>query len=236
MTTIRGCVIAFDWPDEHLQYIREQMKSGELVAKIAEEINELWGVNYKPGTIYHKALRDGMYRPKRRRLNWTLEQKSFLNELKISGCTVDEIVKIFNEKYGTNYSRSAINNVVYRGRYHEELIKRRDRRAHPVGAEIFRAVGTARRWVIKIAEQNKWKLKSHFIWEKHYGPVKKGCVIRQIDGNPHNFAIENLEMVSRRLHMNLNKIHYVSLPAELKPSVKLIAELEIAISDRSKDR
>lgn len=46
----------------------------------------------------------------------------------------------------------------------------------------------------------------HLAWEKHSGePVPKGCVIHHKDGNKHNNAFENLELLTIEDHSSLHK-------------------------------
>lgn len=54
---------------------------------------------------------------------------------------------------------------------------------------------------IKIAEPNKWKPYSHYIWEKHFGEIPKGYLIHHKDRNALNDNIENLELMSRAEHL-----------------------------------
>jgi hypothetical protein len=64
----------------------------------------------------------------------------------------------------------------------------------PIGHETMRSDDY---WWVKIAEK-KWELKHRLLWEKHNGPIPPGMLIIFRDGNPHNFSLDNLEMITRK--------------------------------------
>lgn len=64
---------------------------------------------------------------------------------------------------------------------------------------------------VKVAEPNKFRLKHHIVWEKHYGPIKKGENIQFKDGNPQNCNIDNLYLISRKEQM-LENSGAINLP------------------------
>lgn len=52
---------------------------------------------------------------------------------------------------------------------------------------------------IRIAK-GKWVQYRRWLWEQHHGPIPKGYVIRSKNGDPINFTIEDLEMISQADH------------------------------------
>ena len=50
----------------------------------------------------------------------------------------------------------------------------------------------------------RWVRKAVWVWEQVHGPVPKGHAILQLDGDPANCAIDNLECVRRSLFPFLN--------------------------------
>lgn len=80
---------------------------------------------------------------------------------------------------------------------------------------------------IKIKEPRTWKAKHLLTWERHYGPVPEGMMIKFKDGNKTYCAIDNLELVSRAENMILNQMKYSDLPEELKESARLVAKVTI---------
>ena len=89
-------------------------------------------------------------------------------------------------------------------------------------------------FIIKIAERNpntgfptRYKHKHVCIWEKEHGPVPKGMVVAFIDGDKNNVDLANLMLISRALLLNLNRHGYKEVPAELKPSVLALSNLQV---------
>jgi hypothetical protein len=74
----------------------------------------------------------------------------------------------------------------------------------PVGSETIRrqaGTGTLRGWV-KIAEPNIWQPRAVYVWEQANGKVPEGLVVHHIDHNALNDAIENLELKTRKEHVD----------------------------------
>ena len=92
--------------------------------------------------------------------------------------------------------------------------------------------------MVKVAERNPWngqptmyRPKHIVLWESVHGKVPPGSIVRFIDNNKKlNFDISDLELVSRQEHLYLNRNGYTELPAELKPTMKAIAKVEIKLS------
>lgn len=89
--------------------------------------------------------------------------------------------------------------------------------------------------LIKVAEPNpytdaktRYRLKHHVIWEKDNGPIPSGNVVRFKDNNLLNCTIDNLEMVTKAEHLQMNKLGYANLPLEIKPTAKACAQLTAA--------
>lgn len=96
----------------------------------------------------------------------------------------------------------------------------------PVGTELAKDGDYL--WV-KIAEPNVWRQKHRLIWEEKNGPQPKGAAIIFLDGNKTNFADDNLQLVTRRELLQLNRNKYTQAPSELKPSVLAVSKLQSAV-------
>lgn len=76
---------------------------------------------------------------------------------------------------------------------------------------------------VKIAEPNKRKLKQRLIYEQHYGEIPKGYVVTFLNGDKHDFRIENLMLISQAENLRLNNRKIRTADEELtKASIGLI--------------
>lgn len=65
--------------------------------------------------------------------------------------------------------------------------------------------GETRQW-IKVAEPNKWKLYSVYLWETYNGmKPPKGYVIHHINKDKLDDRIDNLKLLSRSEHINIHR-------------------------------
>jgi len=72
-----------------------------------------------------------------------------------------------------------------------------------------------------------WRHKQVVVWEQLHGPVPPGMVVAFKDGNRAHCDIENLELRSRGEHLALNRVRYNHVDMELRPTVRLLADLAI---------
>lgn len=54
----------------------------------------------------------------------------------------------------------------------------------------------------------KWVELHVYLWEKEYGPIPEGKILRFKDGNHRNCVLENLELIDRVKNMDLNRNYY----------------------------
>lgn len=75
----------------------------------------------------------------------------------------------------------------------------------PLGSEVFREGYV----MVKVAQPNIWRFKSHIVWEEHNGAIPPGHIITYKDGDPLNCDIDNLILISRRVSqiMSLKGLH-----------------------------
>lgn len=106
-------------------------------------------------------------------------------------------------KKGRPAGPGAIKKGEHRGRGTEFKKGHISNKALPVGSEVF--IDKERGyWKRKIAEPNKWQLRSRWVWEQAHGPLKKGDIVIHIDGNPENDALENLRLINYQILGRLN--------------------------------
>lgn len=96
---------------------------------------------------------------------------------------------------------------------------------------------------IKVPERNphtgaatRFKLKHRWVWEKANGSVPKGHLLRFKDGDKTNCTLENLELMPRGVSAILNKRGYENMPAEVKATAKLLAQVEYKRSELNRAR
>lgn len=100
----------------------------------------------------------------------------------------------------------------------------------PVGTEVYRPKDGL--IYVKVAEPKTWQSKQSLVWERHHGrKVPKGHVIAFADGDRLNFDIDNLRLLSRAELALFNKRRYGAAPAEVRPTLMLVAQLDRAAID-----
>jgi len=78
-------------------------------------------------------------------------------------------------------------------------------------------------------------LKHKYIWEQRHGDIPEGMSLTFIDGDRTNICIENLELIRRAVLLQLNRHGIKDLPGELLPSMRAVAELEVAMHRRVRE-
>jgi len=96
--------------------------------------------------------------------------------------------------------------------------------------------------LMKVPEQDphtgfstRWKHKQVHVWEQNNGPVPDGFAVLLKDGDRLNCDDpDNLILVSRAELLRLNKHGYKDTPDELKPSVLVLAKLEVKTFEKTR--
>jgi len=96
----------------------------------------------------------------------------------------------------------------------------------PVGSERITVDGFVE---IKIADPNKWDLKSRVIYQEKYGKIPKGYKIIYLDGNRLNLDINNLRAVSYEEELIMNTKGYRFNNAELTNTGHILSQIESKI-------
>lgn len=96
--------------------------------------------------------------------------------------------------------------------------------------------------IMIVDEENPWTgaatrpvHKHKYLWEQLHGPVPEGHALKCLDGDKLNTDPANWKPVPRALLPRLNGRFgrgYDAAPAELKPTIMAVAELEHAIRER----
>lgn len=89
---------------------------------------------------------------------------------------------------------------------------------------------------IKVAEPNKWKLKSRYLYEQHYNvKLTQNDVIIFLDGNKLNLDIDNLFLISRAALARFNQDKLYSDNPEMTKAAALMAELKTKTRKKRKE-
>lgn len=86
--------------------------------------------------------------------------------------------------------------------------------------------------MIKVAEPRKWKHKHVVLWEAKNGPVPSDFVVRFIDDDMTNFDYENLELISRKLNLQLNINKLKTADLAVKPIIRMYSKIQVAIYEK----
>lgn len=89
---------------------------------------------------------------------------------------------------------------------------------------------------IKVAEPNKWKLKSRYLYEQYHNvKLTKSDVIIFLDGNRLNLDIDNLFLISRAALARFNQDKLYSDNPEMTKAAALMAELKTKARKKRKE-
>ena len=109
----------------------------------------------------------------------------------------------------------------------------------PVGAERLSKDGYPERKIHDgMPMQSRWRAIHLIRWEALHGPVPEGHALKCLDGDKGNTDPSNWKLVPRAILPRLNGRFgrgYDRAPAELKPAIMAIAELEHAARKRRKE-
>lgn len=100
----------------------------------------------------------------------------------------------------------------------------------PIGSEKLNSRGEM---LVKVNENNKWRLKHHLIYEDYYGEkVGRWDKVIFLDGNRQNFNPKNLVKLSTGEQVCLAKEKMLSDDVELNKAAINIAKLIVATTNR----
>ena len=93
-----------------------------------------------------------------------------------------------------------------------------------------RAVGATRINVegyieIKTRQPRTWEQLHAVNWRTKNGPVPKGMCISFIDGDKNNTQLDNLELISRNVNLQINRLQHPSQSPELRQVIRTTGKL-----------
>lgn len=205
--------------------------------------NEKFNTDFTKSALWHKLDRclNSKYDRTREytpRVKWTKELENFL-KVNYNDHTYKEVSEMLNEKFNIKTTPSSIEHKVSRlglrkskEAMQKSFKKKRLSRFHfkkgqapatkkPIGYETVRNDGFI--W-IKVAEPNVFEQKHRYIYRYHYGKIPEGANIVFLNGNRHDFRIENLVAMS-----NAELAHFVGTRIETNNNDD-IAKIKLAIA------
>ncbi|HFL6393183.1 TPA: HNH endonuclease signature motif containing protein [Staphylococcus aureus] len=145
------------------------------------------------------------------RFKWEQKHIDYVKSI-YKGRYLKDVRDMFNNKFGTNISKNAINAKMNRLGVKSGVSPYGSRQAHghlhkPIGSKKLDQHGYV---LIKVDnktnnQRNNWKLYHHYVWEKHYGEIPSKHAVIFLNGNKKDFRIENLAMITySTLQMMIN--------------------------------
>jgi len=135
------------------------------------------------------------------------EQRKFIKERRYK-ISINDIVDVLNKYFKTSFSRKQV--VCYlRSRMYKMYKKSVSKK--PQTAPLYSEKIRNGNIYIKILDNKKagkfcWKLKHHLIWEQASGQtVPEGYKLIFLDGNKYNIQLYNLELITGKENLDLNK-------------------------------
>lgn len=258
--------MAREYPEEVKEFIKSNVK-GRRVKDLVKLVNEKFGTKFTEtkmrSFMKNHGLRNEMPTGLRKgevTSKYPQEIRDFIHA-NYKGIGPTEMVRLLNEKFGTNYTVNQIRGYYRRNNLNSGLTghfpkgnkpwnkgmkglnlggkETQFKNGHipanhqPVGSE--RICSRDGYVLVKVAEPNRWVPKHRLIWEKANGPVPDGHVVIFGDGNKRNFDIDNLILVSRKQLLGLNKEGLIQNDADLTRTAIKIVDLEWKILERKKE-
>ena len=105
----------------------------------------------------------------------------------------------------------------------------------PIGSRVFSKDGYLMEKIrddLKLKACERWRPVHQLLWEKERGPIPEGYVVTFLDGDNTNITIENLALVSRRVHASMTHYKLRFKDADLTKAGIAMTELKLAINDK----
>lgn len=204
------------------EWIRENYLSYPSYKELVAEYNNIFSTNLKLAAFKnHCRYKLNLVKPRKKCRHYTEEQVNWLKEnYPKYGCS--KTLSMFNKKFNETRSYSSMKNF---GQQYGIKVDKNVAINNKVtnGGKPKRNIGDIRkecgRYVIKT--ENGWEFLSKNVYEKHYGQVPDGYLIKYLDNNPENNNIENLVAIPRSYIGLLSKYSLQSeFPEVTKTGIK----------------
>lgn len=189
-------------------WLRTHHNPAKLIRQLTEEYNAFWGESRSADTMKHHCKKIGLHQSYGQ--PFTAQQDTWLRE-NSKFMDYKETAERFNEIFSASRSPEVIKNRCNKlgvGFKNDHLWT-----SSPIGTEKIR---NGYVWVKvsdipckntgKSSGYTNWKMKSHVVWEQHYGSMPpSGYIIVFLDGNKQNCDIENLYAISGKVNREMSK-------------------------------
>lgn len=178
---------------------------------------------------------------------WNDEEKKYLRDI-TPGRHYKEIQILMNEKFEYQFNLNQIKGAIARYKLNTGFTGRFEKGHYPVSKGTKgmmkanktsfkkgqvpankRHIGSERVDVdgytlVKVAEPNKWRLKSRVLYEEYHNvKLSNNDIVIFADRNKSNLSKDNLVLVSRKELLNLNKLNLIKSDTDLtKTSVNVV--------------
>ncbi len=202
------------WTEEMKDYLREQIQT-HTIAQCAELIAKHFDVAMNHATVKGAMMRYNIHSP-----NNGYFPKGNVPHNK--GKKMPQWVKDKVAASNTWFSKGH--------RPHNEL---------PIGSQVIQKDGYIFEKVsdeLKATAHERWRPLQEVIYERHFGKIPTGNIVIFLDGDIHNFDIDNLMTVSKREHVRMNQFGMRFKNAELTKTGVNLTRLKLAIIDKQKGK
>lgn len=159
------------------------------------------------------------------------EQTYLLDNYKYK--SIQELTNLFNKRFNKGLSTTQIQHLKKK----LGITNGRGNRQKPLFSERTDGDGYI---ILKVRDKQhkgydkNYILKSHYIWEKHYGKIPKGYNLIYLDGNKKNCCIENLALVKNSELVYINHNMKLSKHKDINETSLLIAKLMEKTKEKAK--
>lgn len=209
---------------EQKEWLIKNRNNYENFNHLTEAFNHQFKTNIKMSSIYNFLRCRGYIDKKNESYCLSKAEIDYLRE-NIIIMPYRELTESFNEVFDKKYSIRRIqhicfNNGIYRGG-----------KGLPLGTE--REVCGGKYIIVKIKQKGSknecWQLKQRKIYEETFGKIPNGKVIFFLDGNTHNYSLDNLYLTEKRVVYLLRNSRWITNDVDLNLTMLKWCELYYAL-------
>lgn len=181
-----------NYTEEEIEWLKENVY-GIRHKELAKRFNEHFGTNLTTRKI-KRALELRHIQNGLNQSDLTKEMKQFVFD-NYKGISNQELADRVNKEFGTNFGATKFadfkcnNNLQSGYRFEVENLRKKKHLEETIRQDGY----------VYIKVNNKWYAKQKYVYEQHYGKLKKGDVLIFNDGDKTNCNIDNLIKVNKNI-------------------------------------